>query len=116
MGSNYVVLSKEIFSDYILNWFDNNYSNRIKQTSVTNRGEGTVRVKLYLTHTRELKKHLNIAGDNTFGLRFHNNGMKAYSQGSDLFETFGPQTNLNNLALPPVWNRMTGIKQWQVKY
>jgi len=46
-------------------------------------------VKLYLTHTRELKKHLNIAGNNTFGLRFHNNGMKANSLGSDLFETFG---------------------------
>ena len=71
-------------------------------------------MKLYLTHTRELKKHLNIAGDNTFGLRFHDNGMKAYPQGSYLLETFGPQTNRNNLALPPDWNGMTGIKQWYV--
>ena len=34
--NRYVVLSKEIFSDYILYWFDNHYSNRIKQTSATN--------------------------------------------------------------------------------
>ncbi|MEK4083798.1 site-specific integrase [Psychrobacillus sp. FSL K6-1415] len=32
----YIVPSKEIFSDYILNWFDNHYRNRIKQTSATN--------------------------------------------------------------------------------
>jgi integrase len=34
--NHYVVQSKENFSDYILNWFDNHYSNRIKQTSATN--------------------------------------------------------------------------------
>ena len=34
--NRYLELSKEIFSDYILNWFDNHYSNRIKQTSATN--------------------------------------------------------------------------------
>lgn len=40
--------------------------------------------------------------------------MKAYPQGSYLFESFGPHTNRNNLALSPNWNGMTGIKQWQV--
>ncbi len=34
--NRYTVLSKEVFSDYIINWFDNHYSNRIKQTSATN--------------------------------------------------------------------------------
>ena len=57
---------------------------------------------------------METAGVNTFGLRFHDNGMKAYPQGSYLFETFGPLTNRNNLALPLDWNGMTGIKQWQV--
>ena len=71
-------------------------------------------MKLYLIHTREIKKHLNIAGDITFGLRFHDNGIKAYPQGSYLFETFGPQTNRNNLTLHLDWNGMTGIKQWYV--
>jgi RHS repeat-associated protein len=57
---------------------------------------------------------IETAGDNTFGLRFHDNGVNAYPQGSYLFETFGTLTNRNNLALPPDWNGMTGIKQWQV--
>ncbi|MGB2871110.1 Arm DNA-binding domain-containing protein, partial [Psychrobacillus psychrotolerans] len=34
--NRYTVLSKEIFSDYIINWFDNHYRNRIKETSATN--------------------------------------------------------------------------------
>ncbi|MDG5471401.1 hypothetical protein P6709_06555 [Jeotgalibacillus sp. ET6] len=31
-----------------------------------------------------------------------------------LFEAFSPQVNRSNLALPPDWNRMTGI-QWKIK-
>lgn len=34
--NRYIVLSKEIFSEYIVNWFENHYKNRIKQTSATN--------------------------------------------------------------------------------
>lgn len=34
--NRYIVLSKEIFSEYIANWFENHYKNRIKQTSATN--------------------------------------------------------------------------------
>ncbi|MFL0504205.1 hypothetical protein ACH0B5_00530 [Ureibacillus sp. 179-F W5.1 NHS] len=57
---------------------------------------------------------LDIAGSNTYGLRFYDN-INAYAKGRYLFETFSPQVNRNNLALPPDWNRMTGIQQWQVK-
>lgn len=35
--------------------------------------------------------------------------------GQCLFETFTPLTNRANLALPPVWNKMEGIKQWKIK-
>jgi len=34
--------------------------------------------------------------------------------GQYLFETFTSQTNRARLALPPEWNGMTGIKQWQI--
>ena len=34
--NRYIVLSKEIFAEYIANWFENHYKNRIKQTSATN--------------------------------------------------------------------------------
>ena len=54
------------------------------------------------------------AGDNMFGLRFHDFGVKARPSGQYLFETFTPLTNRSNLALPPVWNGMTGIKQFQI--
>ena len=33
--NRYIILSKEIFSEYIFNWFENHYKNRIKQTSAT---------------------------------------------------------------------------------
>ena len=32
-----------------------------------------------------------------------------------MFETFTPQINRANLALPPAWNKMSGIKQWKIK-
>ena len=35
--------------------------------------------------------------------------------GQYLFETFTPNINREGLALPPSWNQMTGIKQWQIK-
>ncbi len=34
--------------------------------------------------------------------------------GQYLFETFTPQVNRANLALPGEFNLMTGIKQWQI--
>ena len=54
------------------------------------------------------------AGDNLFGLRFHDFGETARPLGSYLFETFTPQINRAGLALPYEWNGMTGIQQWQV--
>ena len=38
-----------------------------------------------------------------------------YSNGQYLFETFTPYINREGLALPPSWNQITGIKQWQIK-
>ena len=32
-----------------------------------------------------------------------------------LFKTFSSYTNRGGLALPPSWNQMSGIKQWQIK-
>ena len=57
---------------------------------------------------------LDVAGTNTYGLRFYDD-INASAKGRYLFETFSPQVNRSNLALPPDWNRMTGIQQWQVK-
>ncbi|MBQ7782045.1 MAG: hypothetical protein IJ405_08500, partial [Lachnospiraceae bacterium] len=56
---------------------------------------------------------IEIAGDNTYGLRFY--GGNASAQGRYLFETFSPLTNRQNLALLYEWNSMTGIQQFQVR-
>jgi len=53
------------------------------------------------------------AGDNLYGLRFYDSA-GARPMGQYLFETFTLQTNRAGLALPPNWNGMTGIKQWQI--
>lgn len=57
---------------------------------------------------------LDVAGSNTYGLRFYDD-INANPKGRYLFETFSLQVNRSNLGLPPDWNRMTGIQQWQVK-
>lgn len=56
---------------------------------------------------------MDVAGDSTYGLRFYD-GVNANAKGRYLFETFNPLTNRQNLALPPEWNKMTGIQQFQV--
>jgi len=56
---------------------------------------------------------VQVAGDNLYALRFYD-GKDAHAMGQYLFETFTPQTNRAGLALPPDWNGMTGIKQWQI--
>ncbi|WP_261659220.1 hypothetical protein, partial [Fusobacterium necrophorum] len=60
------------------------------------------------------------AGLNQYGIRFYDIDYKiktypAYPEGQYLFETFTPYVNRENLALPPSWNQMTGIKQFQIK-
>ena len=57
---------------------------------------------------------LDVASSNTYGLRFYD-GINASAKGRYLFETFLPQVNRRNLALPPDWNRMTEIQQWKIK-
>lgn len=56
---------------------------------------------------------IEIADINTYGLRFYDT-TNANAKGRYLFETFTPQINRRNLALPPEWNRMTNIQQWKV--
>lgn len=51
---------------------------------------------------------------NQFGTRFFDSEY-ARPMGQYLFETFTPQTSRANLALPPVWNKIEGIKQWKIK-
>jgi hypothetical protein len=54
------------------------------------------------------------ADDATYGIRFHNFGQTAQPMGQFLTDTFTPLSNRGNLALPPQWNGMTGVSQWQV--
>ena len=55
------------------------------------------------------------AGNSQFGTRFHDYGKTARAEGQYVFEKFTSHTNRAGLAFPPVWNGMTGIKQWQIK-
>ena len=60
------------------------------------------------------------AGSEDYGIRFYDMKYKANPGlpkpgGQYLFETFTPNINREGLALPPSWNQMTGIKQWQIK-
>ena len=63
---------------------------------------------------------VEIAGSKDYGIRFFDIDYKtrinpAYPNGQYLFETFTSNINREGLALPPSWNQMTGIKQWQIK-
>jgi hypothetical protein len=55
------------------------------------------------------------AGENMYGIRFHDFGKKAKPMGQTLFESFSNYVNRGNLAIPFKWNEMTGIKQWKIK-
>ena len=63
---------------------------------------------------------VEIAGSKDYEIRFFDIDYKtrinpAYPNGQYLFETFTSNTNREGLALPPSWNQMTGIKQWQIE-
>ena len=63
---------------------------------------------------------VEIAGSKEYGIRFYDMKYKANPRlarpnGQYLFETFTSNINRDGLALPPSWNQMTGIKQWQIK-
>ena len=63
---------------------------------------------------------VEIAGSKEYGIRFYDMKYKdnpglPKPGGQYLFETFTPNINREGLALPPSWNQMTGIKQWQIK-
>ena len=63
---------------------------------------------------------VEIAGSKDYGIRFFDIDYKtrinpASPNGQYLFETFTSNINRGGLALPPSWNQMTGIKQWQIE-
>ena len=63
---------------------------------------------------------VKIAGSKDYGIRFYDIDYKtrinpASPNGQYLFETFTSNINREGLALPPSWNQMTGIKQWQIE-
>ena len=63
---------------------------------------------------------VEIAGSKNYGIRFYDvnyeiNPWLPKPNGQYLYETFTPYINREGLALPPSWNQMTGIKQWQIE-
>ena len=48
-------------------------------------------------------------------MKYKANPRLAKPNGQYLFETFTSNINRESLALPPSWNQMTGIKQWQIE-
>ena len=60
------------------------------------------------------------AGKTEYAIRFYDINYKTNPRlpkpnGQFLFKTFSSYTNRESLVLPPSWNQMTGIKQWQLK-
>jgi len=101
---------------------------------ITSTGDNIKEARKYLTdmglESKEIDRVLDSfapqtlkvvkAGSEDYGIRFYDIDYKtrinpAYSNGQYLFETFTPYINREGLALPPSWNQMTGIKQWQIE-
>ncbi|BDU51685.1 RHS repeat domain-containing protein [Haliovirga abyssi] len=89
----------------------------VKQASkyLQNIGVGREQRINILQSFKEGTINMKTADTATYGLRFHDFGEKAYKSGSYLFPTFTNLTNRYGLALPPNWNLMTGLQQWQVQ-
>jgi hypothetical protein len=56
--------------------------------------------------------HVRTAGASQFGLRYFDN-VNAFEKGRYLFETF--PASRKGLSLDPVWNQMSGLKQFQIR-
>jgi len=59
--------------------------------------------------------YMDKAGESTFGIRFHDFGVKAQPKGRYLYETFQPLSTREGAAIKWEWNDMIGVSQWQVK-
>ncbi|MBR8824045.1 hypothetical protein IX293_002322 [Fusobacterium necrophorum] len=75
-----------------------------------------VSLELFNVKTMTVEK----AGKTEYAIRFYDINYETNTKlptpnGQYLFETFTPNINREGLALPPSWNQMTGIKQWQIK-
>ena len=101
---------------------------------VTPTGDNIKEARKYLTdmglESKEIDKVLDsfspqtlqveIAGSKDYGIRFYDvnyeiNPWLPKPDGQYLFKTFTPNINRGGLALPPSWNQMSGIKQWQIE-
>ncbi|WP_261787939.1 two-partner secretion domain-containing protein [Fusobacterium hwasookii] len=101
---------------------------------ITSTGDNIKEARKYLTdmglESKEIDKVLDsfspqtlqveIAGSKDYGIRFYDvnyeiNPWLPKPNGQYLFETFTPNINRGGLALPPSWNQMSGIKQWQIE-
>ena len=101
---------------------------------ITSTGDNIKEARKYLTdmglESKEIDRVLDSFAPQTlqvekvavkdYGIRFYdvnyttNPGLPKPG-GQYLFETFTSNINREGLALPPSWNQMTGIKQWQIK-
>ena len=94
----------------------NNVKTGAGRTHVTYQG---VKNGLPYTGYASAPSHLGLSPDEIIAYRYNGNfddfGGDARPIGQFLTDTFGPTTNRVNLALPPKWNSMAGIKQWQIK-
>ena len=59
--------------------------------------------------------YMDVADNNTYGIRFHDHGVNAYPKGRYLYETFQPLSSREGAAIKMDWNNMNGIKQWKVE-
>ena len=86
----------------------------VKQASEYLKGQGVGRkYRKQILESFDVRTiNIKIADDSTYGLRFY--GGNANAEGRYLFETFTPEINRENLALPYEWNSMTGIRQFQI--
>ena len=101
---------------------------------ITSTGDNIKEARKYLTdmglESKEIDRVLDSfapqtlkvvkAGSEDYGIRFYDIDYKtrinpASPNGQYLFETFTSNINREGLALPPSWNQMTGIKQWQIE-
>ena len=101
---------------------------------ITSTGDNIKEARKYLTdmglESKEIDKVLDsfspqtlqveIAGSKDYGIRFYDvnyeiNPWLPKPNGQYLFETFTQNINRGGWALPPSWNQMSGIKQWQIE-
>ena len=104
--NRYIVLSKEIFSEYIINWFENHYRNRIKQTSATN-SQYIIEKHILAENpfaTKEIAKITTTDIDLFYNLKLKENYSTSYIRKMHqlLNQAFNQAVKWKNIAFNPV--------------